>query len=445
MTAWVLAIPALAWSNAACVESTVTCAPNWRAASCLARSSDNCAIVACALKLARSACSGPSNNCRSGVPDFTLAPAWNRISVMRPLTSEVTLTWWTAARSPTAVSRFGITSDLASAMVTATGGGLLPAKNCLIILDRKASKPTSAPTSSTSASPTMMNQRSIRTGRLRGSMIGLPEILASLAIFMSCTFCSYRWCRNRRQREVQMRSNCGFVKSDAADNELAKLPFEGGGFAVVQTGNGGKPRQRRHQYRVVGKPEQVERLAADARCVAGRDRAVEGSSEHRPDQASDLGVEQAGEFAVVEMARGHEAQPLRFLVVGTGGNLHEMTDHAPDQFDQRFGRRLLAEQMGKIRISLAFLGKYFGVQRGLGGEVLEQQPFRNGGRGRDALGRGAGKAVAGKATLGGAKDQLAPQIAGHAEVRHGRVSNHSPWQSQGNCATHHGICNPRSA
>ena len=127
-----------------------------------------------------------------------------------------------------------------------------------------------------------------------------------------------------------MRSNCGFVKSDAAENELAELPFEVGGIAVVQTGNGGKPRQRRHQDDVVGKPEQIQRLAADPRRVARRNRAIERSGEHRPDQVGDLGLEQAREFAVVKMARGHEAQPLRFLVVGTGGNLHEVADHAPD-------------------------------------------------------------------------------------------------------------------
>src|SRR5258705_6712160 len=318
-------------------------------------------MVACALKLARSPCSGPSNNCSSGVPAFTLAPAWNRISVMRPLTSEVTLTWCTAARSPTAASRFGITSDFASATVTAEGGGLLLAKNCLIILERKASKPTSAPTSSTSARPTMMNQRNIRTGRLRGSEIGLPVILASLAIFMSCTFCSYRWCRNRRQCAVQMRSNCGFVKSDAAENELAQLPFEPGRIAVVKTRNGGQACQRRHQHGVVGKPEQIERLAAGLHRIAGFDRALDRVGEYRSDQAFDLGIKQPGKFAVVEMAARHQPDALRFLFVGPVGNLQEVPDHALDQFDQRRGRRLLSEQMREIRIGLAFLGEDFCV------------------------------------------------------------------------------------
>ena len=89
------------------------------------------------MKLARSPCSGASNNCTSGVSAFTLAPGANMISVMRPLTSVVTLTWCTAASSPTAVNRFGITSDFASATLTDTGGGLLLAKNCLIIWPRK--------------------------------------------------------------------------------------------------------------------------------------------------------------------------------------------------------------------------------------------------------------------------------------------------------------------
>ena len=61
----------------------------------------------------------------------------NLISVTRPLTSALTSTWCTAARPPTAVNRFGTTSDFASAALTATGGGLLLAKNCLIIWPRK--------------------------------------------------------------------------------------------------------------------------------------------------------------------------------------------------------------------------------------------------------------------------------------------------------------------
>ena len=113
-----------------------------------------------------------------------------------------------------------------------------------------------------------------------------------------------------------------------------------------------------------------------------------------------------------------------------------MAGPCPDQFDQRGGRRLLPEQVREIRIGLALLREDFGIERGLGREVLEQQPFRNGGGRRDALGRGAGKAVAGKASLGGAQDQLPPQVTGHAQGGHEGVSNHSPWRSQGSIAVH---------
>ena len=103
-----------------------------------------------------------------------------------------------------------------------------------------------------------------------------------------------------------------------------------------------------------------------------------------------------------------------------------MPDHALDQFDQRGSRWLLAEQVRKVRIGLAFFRENFGIERGLGREVLEQQPFRNGSGRRHALGRGAGKAVAGEASLRGAQDQLPPQVTGHAQGGHERVSNHSP-------------------
>src|SRR4029077_4863579 len=95
----------------------------------------------------------------------------------------------------------------------------------------------------------------------------------SVTIFMSYTFCSYRLSRIRRRLAVQMRSNCGFVKSDPAQDELAKLPLEIGGMAIGETAHAGEPRQRRHQHGVMGKPEQIERLAADPRRVAGRDCA----------------------------------------------------------------------------------------------------------------------------------------------------------------------------
>src|SRR4029077_14801415 len=99
-----------------------------------------------------------------GIPSSTWAPGSNLISVTRPLTSAVTLTWCTAASSPTAVNRFGTTSDFASAAVTLAGGGLLLAKNCLIIWPRNELNQTSPPTSAPSSTPTMMNQRTGRTG-----------------------------------------------------------------------------------------------------------------------------------------------------------------------------------------------------------------------------------------------------------------------------------------
>src|SRR5579871_1879069 len=92
--------------------------------------------------------------------------------------------------------------------------------------------------------------------------------------------------------------------------------------------------------------------------------------------------------------------------------------------------------MRQHRVGLAFLGEDFGIERRLGREVLEQQRFRNGGRRRHTLGRGAGKAVAGKASLGCAKDQLPAQVAGHAKAGH-LVSKHSPTPEVNNfVATH---------
>src|SRR5258708_11495849 len=153
--------------------------------------------------------------------------------MMRPRTSGVTFTWCTPARSPTAVSRLGITSTFASATLTEAGGGLLLAKNCVIILVRNALKPTNPPTSTASSSPTIMNQRVILTGRARGfSVIALPEILASVTIFMSCPFCNYRLPRLGRQFPVQVRGNHGFVKANSAENEFVHLPFEIGGFVL---------------------------------------------------------------------------------------------------------------------------------------------------------------------------------------------------------------------
>src|SRR5258708_8632350 len=134
-----------------------------------------------------------------------------------------------------------MSSDLASAMATVDGGGLLLAKNCAIIWLRNALKPTRAPTRSASSRPTMMNQRTIRIGRARGlSVIALPEILASVTMFMSCTFCSYRLLpRIRRQFAIQMRDDSGFVESNSAENEFANLPLEIGSVAVGKAWNRG--------------------------------------------------------------------------------------------------------------------------------------------------------------------------------------------------------------
>src|SRR5689334_20033634 len=110
---------------------------------------------------------------------------------------------------------------------------------------------------------------------------------------MSCTFCSYRLSRIRRRLAVQMRRNCGFVKSDTAQDELAKLTVKVGGVAVGQTERGRQPRQRRHQHGVMRKPEQIERLASDPGRIARGDRALERCREYRADEIADLGVEQA--------------------------------------------------------------------------------------------------------------------------------------------------------
>src|SRR4029077_10306571 len=118
--------------------------------------------------------------------------------------------------------------------------------------------------SKVSSNPTTMNQRTSRTGRLCGlSTNGFPHTFGSVTIFMSCTFCSYRLSRIRRQLAVQMRSNCGFVKPDAAQNKSTELTLQIVGVAVGKTGHGRKPRQRRHQHGVVREPEQVKRVAAD--------------------------------------------------------------------------------------------------------------------------------------------------------------------------------------
>src|SRR3954453_17197088 len=100
----------------------------------------------------------------------------------------------------------GITSLFASATATEAGGGLLVAKNCVIILVRKALKPTKPPTSSASSVPTMMNHLIVRTGRCRGfsPTADRADVLDSIAMVMSCTFRSYRQAEIWRQFTIQM-------------------------------------------------------------------------------------------------------------------------------------------------------------------------------------------------------------------------------------------------
>ena len=62
---------------------------------------------------------------------------------------------------------------------------------------------------------------------------------------------------------------------DAAKDELAELPLEDDGVAVLKTRRYRQPRQGRGQNSVVREPEQVERRAADCDCIARFDRALQ--------------------------------------------------------------------------------------------------------------------------------------------------------------------------
>ena len=96
-------------------------------------------------------------------------------------------------------------------MLTLVGGGLLLAKNCAIMWLRKALKPTNAPTSSANSEPTMINHRTGRIGRVCAFFsIGLPEILGSVMMFMSCAFCNHARLRLPQMGVTKMRSNRGF-------------------------------------------------------------------------------------------------------------------------------------------------------------------------------------------------------------------------------------------
>src|SRR5436305_9769997 len=143
----------------------------------------------------------------------------------------------------------------------------------------------------------MMNQRVIRPGRLRCfSPTGWPAILASVTMFMSCTCCGYLPSRIRRKFAIPMGGNGGFLQSDAAENEIAKLALEIGGIAVGQARNRRQPSKRGHQHGVVRKPEQVQRLSSIAGCIARLYRSLQRCGEHGSDQSADLLVDQACTF-----------------------------------------------------------------------------------------------------------------------------------------------------
>ena len=65
------------------------------------------------------------------------------------------------------------------------------------------------------------------------------------------------------------------------------------------------------------------------------------------------------------------------------------------------------------------VGQNLGIKCCLRRKMLEQQGFRECGRRRHPLGRRPRKPVAGKAAFSGTQDELPPQIAGHAQGRHG--------------------------
>src|SRR4051794_28953160 len=137
----------------------------------------------------------------------------------------------------------------------------------------------------------MMNQSTGRTGRLGALLsIGSPEILCSVTMFMSCTLCNRRLACTRRQFVAQMRSNCGVVKSDTPQEKLTQLPLEVVRLTVSEARRGRQPGQRSRHHRVMRKPEQVERIAAEWPRVTASNRTFERGDEDRPDQLLDLGI-----------------------------------------------------------------------------------------------------------------------------------------------------------
>src|SRR6478736_777199 len=117
-----------------------------------------------------------------------------------------------------------------------------------------------------------------------------------------------------------MGCNCGFGKSDAAEDELTQLTFEIGRVAIVETWHDWQARQRRGQHDMMCKPEKIERLTADACGFASFNRPLQRGDKSRADQIAELAVQQARKLAVLEMTGGHEAQALR-LLVGPVGDL----------------------------------------------------------------------------------------------------------------------------
>src|SRR5437868_3827871 len=137
----------------------------------------------------------------------------------------------------------------------------------------------------------MMSHSTGRTGRLGALLsIGSPEILCSATMFMSCAFCNRRLAGTRGLIAAQMRSNCGVVKSDTSQEKLTKLPLQIARLAVSEARRSWQPGQRSRHHRVMRKPEQVERIAAEWPRVPGRNRALERGEEDCPNQLLDLGI-----------------------------------------------------------------------------------------------------------------------------------------------------------
>ena len=138
-------------------------------------------------------------------------------------------------------ARFYAERARGEAALIVTGGGLLLAKNSLIFCARKALKPTSAPTSSVSSKPIMMNQRFKRIGRARDfssrscvETRALSLALPSLVTVMSCTFCGRRLGGVAYRFPVQMQGNCRCVQTDTTKNEFTNLPFQIGRGPIGQ-------------------------------------------------------------------------------------------------------------------------------------------------------------------------------------------------------------------